>query len=347
MHRGRSKEAIVDFEKATTLDPTSSGARAGLAVAEAWSGDEAVAASDLDKAAALDPKEPLVYEGHAILAQKNGKAAEAVAAYGQALELDPGDELAREQRSVLEALLGRTDAALADTAELLRSGADPLAARLLRVQIYAARHQLDDALKEADAAVRESPDSAEAYVLRGVVLAKQGKVDDAQAQVTRSLTLRPTPEAYVTRARYRVATDYAGKLADINAALALDANVGSILLLRADTEAQAGTFDKAIADADSVVGAEPANASAHLERARILVEAGRPNLAAEDFAWVRAQAKQSSVQWNQLCWTEAPANISLDLALTDCEFGSLEPPHPVGLDPGVRQAAEQHGHTSE
>lgn len=196
LRRGRSKEAVADFERASLMDPASSAARAGLAVAEALSGDEAAAAADLDKAIALNPKEPLAFDARAVIAQKQGKAAEAVDAYGQALELNGGDEFARKQRSVLEVALGRTDAALADTAELLRTGASPLAARFLRVEIFAGHDQLDDALKEADAAVGESPDVAEAYVLRGVVLAKQGKIEEAQALFTRSLTLRPTTEDF-------------------------------------------------------------------------------------------------------------------------------------------------------
>jgi hypothetical protein len=124
LRRGRSTEAIADFATATLLDPTSSAARAGLAAAEAWSGDEAVAAVDLDKAAALNPKEPFVFDGRAILAQRKGDAAEAVAAYGRALELDPRDDFAREQRSALEATLKRTDAALAAPPQLLSTNPD-------------------------------------------------------------------------------------------------------------------------------------------------------------------------------------------------------------------------------
>jgi tetratricopeptide (TPR) repeat protein len=196
VHRGQSKAAIADFEQATNLDSTSAAARAGLAVAEASSGDELAAEADLERAAALDPKEPLIFDGRAILAENRSKATEAVAAYGQALQLNPSDDLAREQRSVLEASLGSTDAALADTAELLRNGADPLSARFLRAQIYAARAQLDDALQEADAAVTESPNVAEAYELLGVVLAKQGKTEEARAQFARSATLHPTTETF-------------------------------------------------------------------------------------------------------------------------------------------------------
>jgi Tetratricopeptide repeat len=109
MRQGRSKEAIVDFEKATELDPTSAGARAGLAMAEAWSDEGAAAAIDLDKAVALNPKEPLVYDGRAVIAQKNGRAAEAIADYGQALALDPADEFARDQQNGLDASAGRPD----------------------------------------------------------------------------------------------------------------------------------------------------------------------------------------------------------------------------------------------
>jgi tetratricopeptide (TPR) repeat protein len=196
VHRGQSKAAVADFEQATNLDSTSAAARAGLAVAEASSGDELAAEADLERAAALDPREPLIFDGRAILAQNRSRATEAVAAYGQALELNPHDDLAREQRSVLEASLGSTDAALADTAELLRAGADPLSARFLRAQIFAARAQLDEARQEADAAVSESPQVAEAYELLGVVLAKQGKTDEARAQFARSATLHPTTETF-------------------------------------------------------------------------------------------------------------------------------------------------------
>jgi Flp pilus assembly protein TadD len=115
IHQGRSKEAIADFERATELDPTSAGARAGLALAEAWSDDGAAAAIDLDKAATLNPNEPLVYDGRAVLAQKSGRAAEAIADYGQALALNPADEFARDPQSGLAALLGRPDPSLANT----------------------------------------------------------------------------------------------------------------------------------------------------------------------------------------------------------------------------------------
>jgi hypothetical protein len=115
MRQGKSKEAIADFERATELDPTSAGARAGLAVAEAWSDEGAAAAVDLDKAMALNPREPLIYDGRAVLAQKSGRAAEAIADYGQALALNPSDEFARAQQSGLQASLEGPASSLANT----------------------------------------------------------------------------------------------------------------------------------------------------------------------------------------------------------------------------------------
>jgi hypothetical protein len=124
LRRAMWPEARADFAKATLLDPTSSRAYAGLAVAEAWSGDEALAAVDLDKATALNPNEPFVFDGRAILAQRKGNAADAFAAYGHALELDPGDGFAREQRSALDATLKGADASLTVPPQRLSTNPD-------------------------------------------------------------------------------------------------------------------------------------------------------------------------------------------------------------------------------
>jgi tetratricopeptide (TPR) repeat protein len=80
-----------------------------------------------------------------------------------------------------------------------------------------------------------------------------------------------------------------------------------------------GAYDKALNHIDGVIKQEPSNVGARLDRAQILVRAGRLKEAAAEFAWARAKSAGDANALNSLCWTQATVNVALKDALADCD----------------------------
>ncbi len=325
MHSGHYKEAVADFDKAATLDPKSAIAVADRGIARMWSGDEAGAEADFKAARAIDPAEPVIDQGEGDLEVRRSDYAAAIASFTRAIERDPSDDYSRMQRVAAYRHIRDNDGAIQGLAELLRREPSRRDLRALRVKLLLAAGRRDEAVTDGDAAVAAEPNQAEAHTLRAETLAAAGRKAEAQAEFERSIALKPTEEAYTTRLLYRDAHDYAGQLADIEAAIKLSPDFTLLYFQRAEIEGQAGVFDKALAHINAQVAASPYIAAPRRYRAAIYAHAHQLDLAAADFAWVRGRAKTAQ-DWNALCWTQATAGVFLDQALADCEAGlKLDP----------------------
>jgi tetratricopeptide (TPR) repeat protein len=333
MNAGRNKEAAADFDAASKLDPKSALAFADLALARFWSGDHAGAKVALADALGLNPNEPIALHAAGMLSLSDGDAAAAVATFSRGLELNSGDDFAREQRANAYLAMEDYDHALQDLDVLLADDPTRVAQRELRISIEISHGKAALAARDADAAVAVAPDSPKAHGLRAAALAQLGRQSEAMSEFDRVIAMEPTRGAYLTREWYREAPDLKGKLADLDAALALGADADRVRLLRAEAEAGAGVFDKALADADLAVAAKPDDVNFRYRRAGIRAEAHQEALAAADFAWVRTRAGADANQLNNLCFKQATLDVSLDLALADCDKAiAAGPPKAAYLD---------------
>lgn len=318
MRAGRGKEGFADFEKAVALDPKSSWAYANRGLARIQQGEFELAKADLDQAVKLEPRNAQVQGGLGSLAMRDGRYADAVAAYTRAADLMPNNVFALGGRAEAHLRLGDTDKALADYGEVLQADPKMYQAHMERSRIYSGRGDSEAALAELDAAVKLAPGEPFIQTYRGAMLVRLGRRDEAEKAFAASLALKPTVEAYLTRAANRLKTDLKDRLADIAAGEKLDPTNPDIPVLRAQVHVDAGEPAKAIPLLTRALQAEEKSPNLLAARARAYAKSGQMAFALKDFAEMRTKAAGSAEALNNLCWTQATLGIALEAALDDC-----------------------------
>jgi tetratricopeptide (TPR) repeat protein/transglutaminase-like putative cysteine protease len=315
---GRLKDALADFEKAVAVDPKSSWAYANRGLARIQMGDFDLAKPDLDQAAKLEPRNAQVQNGLAALAMRDGRYADAAAAYTRAADLTPNNVFALAGRAEAHLRIGDTDKALADYAEILQMDPKMYQAHMGRSRIYGSRGDEEKSLAELDAAVKLAPGEPFIHTYRGAMLVKLGRREEGEKAFAQSLALKPTVEAYLTRAANRPKTDVKGRLADIAAGEKLDPTSPDVPRLRAQLHVDAGEPAKAIPILTRALQAEPKASNLLAARAEAYTKAGQTAPALKDFAELRTRAAGSAEALNNLCWTQATLGVALEAALDDC-----------------------------
>ena len=319
LNTARNDLALADFNKAVELDPRSAFAFANRALGNFYGGKLAKARADIAKALELDPRNHVALHGVGMIAMREGRHAEAAAAFGRAADLRAGNTFALAAQAGAYIAMDETDKALAVAAELERLVPDRLETQLIRFEIYNASGQRDRALGELDRALAKTPNDARLHVYRGSVLARMGRPADADKAFARSIEIKPTVEAHLTRAFRRPPTDLAGKLRDIDAANGLEPGLIVTASRRADALGEAGRYDEALAGLATALKAHPDDPALLFARADVYIRAGRTPLAARDLAAIRSKHATDADQLNGLCWQQAIRNFALETALADCD----------------------------
>ncbi|WP_296597577.1 DUF3857 domain-containing protein [Phenylobacterium sp.] len=195
----------------------------------------------------------------------------------------------------------RWDSAIADYNEALRL--DPKAAIVIAnrgiAQYWSGDYE--KAAADFEAALRLDSRQWVAFHGRAMLAMRDKRYDDAVAALTRASDLQPK-------------------------------NVFA-LSWRSDAYRALGQMDKALADVDEILTIEPSNPYYLLARGEIHARKGDAARAAADFATVRSASTSDAGRLNQLCWSQAVANIQLDRALADCQASlALNPASAATLD---------------
>ncbi len=311
--------ALADFNKAVELDPKSAMAFANRALGNLYGGKLAEAKADVTRALELDSRNHVALHGVGLMAMRDGRYAEAAAAFGRAADLKAGNTFALAAQVGAYVAMDEREKALAVAAELERVVPGRVETGLLRYEIHTATGRRDLALAELDGALAKAPLDARLHLYRASTLAMMGRRVEADKAFARAIEIKPSVEAYLTRAYRRARDDVAGKLADIDAAEALERGLVSIATRRADALGEAGRYPEALAGVAAALKAHPAEPALLFARADIYARAGKPDLAARDFAAIRAKSAGSAEQLNGLCWQQAIRNLALETALADCD----------------------------
>jgi Flp pilus assembly protein TadD len=157
--QGKSKEAVVELEKALQIDPKHWKAHNNMALASIDLGELELAEAHYRESLAIEPQ-PAIYNDLGFVLERMGLTEDATAAYRKALELDPGSAAAQFN-------LGSA---------LARSGDFREAEMHLRAAL-------------------ESKPSTQTYTGLGIVLSHQGKSDEAVASLQTALELDPNNAA--------------------------------------------------------------------------------------------------------------------------------------------------------
>ena len=329
--RQRYQLAIADFTEAHRLNANDVWPVANRAMAHFRLDEIADAQRDLATAAQLEPANPVAARVRGMIAASKGEWTAAVDAFTASLQLEPNNTFSLMHRAAAYAASGKSDAALADTDALLRLGSDPVELRLMRAKILKAQGKSQAVIAEADALQRSQPHDALAQVTAAKIYAAQHQRDRALAAFQAALATKPEAYIYVNRGEVRDHADFAGRRADLDAALKLEpampealADLGKLLLDQHDSRAAIATLSAVLAD-------HPDSKNAHLFRGIAYAKTGNNAAAQRDFAAVAA-ADPSPMSANNLCWVKAANDVALASALNDCNRALKDGPVASFLD---------------
>lgn len=318
MERQRYDEAISDFTHAIALDPKNVWAFADRGLAHAHKGEAGLAKADLDAGTAIDPRNAVVLRGRGLMAEMTGDQAAAVAIFTDAIAADPNDGFAYFHRSEDYHALRDDEHALADSAAALKllPGASQL--RLLRANIYHNQGKADEAAAEMQAATAAAaPTDAWTHVAAGKIYAVLGRQPAAMAEFDRALAIKPEAFIYENRADIRADDDFAGRRADLDAALTLDPGFSAALIDRAELLTRMRDNSGALAAWDAVIAKNAHHPVLLVRRGVARLRFGQATLAEADFKAARAQGPEPVVL-NDICWFKAIGGVALESAVTDC-----------------------------
>ena len=214
-------------------------------------------------AGAIEPKDADGFSRRGAVFAAQHDRIRALADFGRAIELAPKDPRYRVQRA--EALLAddhKTEA-LADLDAAIAADPANLSALIDRAALRIEDKKFDDAIRDADAAARAAPPTVAEHFQIGGLYEEAHAYGPAIEQFRLWIAAHPDdaqlPEALNarcwTRALANQALDQA--LDDCNAALRLRPHTPSFLDSRGLVRVRMGQWDKAIADYDEALKAEP------------------------------------------------------------------------------------------
>jgi tetratricopeptide (TPR) repeat protein len=164
---------------------------------------------------------------------------------------------------------------------------------------------------------KEGP-NAPSLLLRGGALRQLGRSDEAESEISRSIALNPSVEAYLERAQLNY--DKPDEcLADIDRAVALNPKSALAFVVRANFYKRKGDVKRAISESDHAVELAPENFQARSMRADLLASDRQYDRALKDADALLDKQPGNPVLLNNRCWFRALAGQALDLALADCD----------------------------
>lgn len=315
LNANKYDDAIADFTHALQLEPKDVWTLANRGMTYVWKRDFAAAEKDLSAAEAIDANNQVAIRARALLAEGNGDYKSAVAIYSRALVRDPGDNFARYHRAYAYRSMGENEKALADSEQSLKVFHDP-DLRLLRANIFVLQGNNAAAANEAKLLESENPDSDFAWVAAGRIYGRIGPRSEATLAFDRALAIKPQAYVYLNRSLIRPPSDVAGRMADVDAALKLQPDSPEALAEKARLLVKTGNYKDALAALDRIKP-EPSDRYTQVQRAVVLHKVGRNDEARKLLVGIRAASK-SALEFNNLCWAEATADLFLESALEDC-----------------------------
>jgi tetratricopeptide (TPR) repeat protein/transglutaminase-like putative cysteine protease len=326
LNRREYDKAIGEFDTALQLDPVAALALADRGMAHMWKEERELARVDFDKAVAIDPRNAVVPRGRGMLALGEGRFTEAAADFTDSLALAPNNTFTLQWRAEAYRQSGDYEKALADSATAIRLQPGSFGEYVFRASVLRGQARVDQALQQADAVVATNPADPGAYVAAAEIYWASGKDAQAMQSLERSLTIAPTVQAYLVRARYRPRADLAGRRADAEAALALDFNSTPVRILLANVQSDAREYDGAVLTLNKAMSIHGETPELLTWRGIAYAKSNQPALAAGDFAAARLKATSAGAL-NTMCWNMATSGVAFETALSACDAAVAQAPN--------------------
>jgi tetratricopeptide (TPR) repeat protein len=291
--------ALADYNQAIRLKPDYADAFSNRAYYYSTRGNADLAIADYTHAVKFNPNHALSFASRGALYQKKGLLNEAIADFTRAIQINPNYDTAFYNRGKAYREQGKMDLSEADFARA--SALSPDYAELVKsIKTLESSKKTMEKLDKMMANLKSSsskpltartPTEEEAYKLyesgAGKLFGK--KYDEAIVDFTRSIELNPKDSnvfAFRGDAFFKKA-DYDKALADYKKVVAMmpetDREFHIALFRTAETYLAKGDYTSALVDVNQAVRRSPGDSYAHLLRGRILLSAGKTELAKTDF----------------------------------------------------------------
>ncbi len=189
MNTGRTRQALVEFDRAIALTPESARAHANRGVALTHLNRLAEAEQALAIAMRIDAGDFVVHQGLGLLNLRRNRDEEALAAFNRSIEIDPSNVFTLTRRLIVLVRLGRFDDALADIVRILALEPRHAAAITRRAIILAYLGRADEAIAAIDAAQAIEPRDLGIAMTRVGILERAGRTADAREANRRMLAI--------------------------------------------------------------------------------------------------------------------------------------------------------------
>lgn len=281
----RTREALLDFNKAIELFPSFSVVynNRGNALMELGQHQEALA--DFDRAVALAPAYGAAHNNRGNALYALGRHEQAAESYGRAIEFLPTSAVPLNGRGKAEIARGRPYAAMRLFARAIAINQKYGNAYGNRALALASLDRYSDAIEDYTQAIAQEPQDADLHLARARAYAAEGKIGPAVRDLNRTVELAPaSPDAYAERgALFARTKQFKQALADLDQAIELAPDHVTAHTVRASVLADTGTPTIGLIDVMRALEIAPGDARALKARAEIYEKLGRQDEAVADY----------------------------------------------------------------
>lgn len=314
----RYEDAIQVFNGVLARVPDFGPALAKRALAYAWTNRLEEATRDIDAAARAMPDSVLLHIVRGTIAQRRSDDPTAIAEYARALALEPGNQHALRSRAYIYQRAGNHVAALADAETYIAAYPDSVDGYVLKADLLIGQRQRVGAAAEADRLMRAFPDDPR--FLAAAASIYDALADRAHALVAMDGAITRNPDSFALRlyrAQFRRWDDFAGRRADLDAALLLEPGHGDIITQLALLDFKERKWRDAIARFSSILALEPRDFGLLAYRAMAHLNAGEQALAERDYRTALSSAEGAD-DFSLICGSFAREGFALDWAMEAC-----------------------------
>jgi tetratricopeptide (TPR) repeat protein len=256
---GNMADAIVDFNEALTLNPTTeiSLNNRGLALAEL--GDHAAAVEDLSEAIRLSPDSADAFYSRGTVHDMVDNYQAAIDDYSESIRLRPDFADAFNNRGLAYSYTGNHEAAINDFNSALQLTSDKARIYFHRGMAISKTGDWERAFADIAESISLRPDYAEAYSGRGDIYVELGKHEEAIFEYTEAIRLRPDiGETFGKRGYlYSMTGDYQAAIADYSEAIRLLPKNAVLYYGRGEAHLRLLHLEAAIADNSIAISLDP------------------------------------------------------------------------------------------
>jgi tetratricopeptide (TPR) repeat protein len=220
--------AIADYDEAIRLDPNYALAFYSRGCAYDRKGDYDRAIKDYDEAIRLNPKHHAFFSDRATAYWSKGDYDRAIPDYDEAIRLSPNEATYFSNRANAYKKKGELERAMTDYDEAIRLNPTNATFFVNRAGLFQDKLDYDHAIKDYDEAIRLNPRYANALYGRGIAYQNKGEYEHAIKSYDDVVLVSPkhAKALYQRSELKRSMHDDAGADADLQAAIAIDPNVG-------------------------------------------------------------------------------------------------------------------------